>query len=123
MTRKRTGDPWMRSAECGRTLTGLTVNLLVREVAASLPFFTDVLGLKVVYRDPDFAALEFGSSVRMMLHADHAHDRFEPVGVRLAKPEKRGTGRGTQLQGPDPTQAQDRARLTGLTDNRPPQEC
>src|SRR5712691_502743 len=85
MTRKRTGDPWMPSTQYGRALTGLTVNLLVREVAASLPFFTEVLGLKVVYSDPDFAALEFGSSVRMMLHADHAYDRFEPEVVRLAK--------------------------------------
>src|SRR5712691_7581395 len=100
MTRKRTGDPWMPSTQYGRELAGLTVNLLVREVAASLPFFTEVLGLKVVYSDPDFAALEFGSSVRMMLHADHAYDRFEPEVVRLAKPDKRGTGAEIRIMGP-----------------------
>jgi len=121
MTRKRTGDPWMPSTEYGRTLTGLTVNLLVREVAASLPFFTDVLGLKVVYSDPDFAALEFGSSVRMMLHADHAYDRFEPEVVRLAKPDKRGTGAEIRIMGIDPDQAEARARERGFTVNVPAQ--
>ena len=58
MTRKRTGDPWMPAREFARTLTGLTVNLLVPSIEQSLPFVADVLGLKVLYSDPDFAAWE-----------------------------------------------------------------
>ena len=36
MTRKRTGQPWMSADAYGRTLTGLTVNLIVRDVAKTL---------------------------------------------------------------------------------------
>ena len=34
-------------------------NLLVRDVAAALPFHRDVLGAEVVYGDPDFAVLRW----------------------------------------------------------------
>src|SRR3990172_2216459 len=53
----RTRDPWMPAAEYGRSLRGLTLNLLVRNVAAALPFHREVLGASVVYADPDFAVL------------------------------------------------------------------
>ena len=111
----------MPSTQYGRTLTGLTVNLLVREIAPSLPFFTEVLGLKVVYSDPDFAALEFGSDVRMMLHADHAYDRFAPEVARLAEQGKRGTGAEIRIMGIDPDQVEARARELGFTVNVPAQ--
>ncbi len=55
--------------EYGRALTGLTINLLVRDVDASLHFQREVLGAKVLYSDSEFAALQgFGAS--WMLHAD-----------------------------------------------------
>ena len=111
----------MSPTEYGRTLAGLTVNLLVREVAPSLPFFTEVLGMKVVYSDPDFAALEYGSSVRMMLHADHAYDRFEPEMARLAEPGKRGAGAEIRIMGIDPDQVEARAREHGFSVNVPAQ--
>ena len=69
MTTKRTGTPWMTPTEYGRSLTGLSVNLVVRDVARSLPFYRDVLGMTVHYADLDFAALQIaGASVQ--LHAD-----------------------------------------------------
>jgi catechol 2,3-dioxygenase-like lactoylglutathione lyase family enzyme len=111
----------MPPTQYGRALTGLTVNLLVREVAPSLPFFTEVLGLKVVYSDPDFAALEYGSSIRMMLHADHAYDRFEAEMARLAEPGKRGAGAEIRIMGIDPDQVEARARERGFTVNVPAQ--
>ena len=37
MTTKRTGIPWMTPAEYGRTLAGLSMNLVVRDVARSDP--------------------------------------------------------------------------------------
>ncbi len=88
----------MSPPEYGRTLTGLTVNLIVRDVQASLPFYTEVLGLKALYSDPDFAALE-GGAVRMMLHGDHTYDRFEPEVARLAVAGKRGAGAEIRLEG------------------------
>lgn len=121
MTRLRTGDPWMPSTEYGRRLTGLTVNLLVSDIAASLPFYIDVLGLKALYSDPDFAALE-GDGVQMMLHADHAYDRFAPEIARLAEPAKRGTGAEIRIMGPDPDLVEARARERGFTVNVPAQD-
>jgi catechol 2,3-dioxygenase-like lactoylglutathione lyase family enzyme len=110
----------MPAPEYGRTLTGLTVNLLVRDVAASLPFYTEVLGLKALYKDPDFAALE-GGGVRMMLHADHTYDRFEPEVARLAAAGKRGTGAEIRISGLDPDAVEARARALGFTVNVPAQ--
>ena len=51
----RTGQPWMTGKEYGRTLRGLSLNILVHEIAAALVFQRDVLGVEVIYSDPDFA--------------------------------------------------------------------
>ena len=68
----RTGDPWMPAPVYGRSLAGLTINLLVREIEAALPFHLEVLGAEVVYSDPDFAVLRRGEA-EWMLHADHTY--------------------------------------------------
>ncbi len=99
MTRKRTGTPWMPAPEFARTLTGLTVNLLVRDVAASLPFYTEVLGLRSLYSDEDFAALEGPEGWHMMLHADHTLDHSPTETARLSEPGKRGTGAEIRVLG------------------------
>ena len=111
----------MSPPEYGRTLTGLTVNLIVRDVQASLPFYTEVLGLKALYSDPDFAALE-GGAVRMMLHGDHTYDRFETELARLAVAGKRGAGAEIRLEGLDPDEVEARARSAGFTVNVPAQD-
>jgi catechol 2,3-dioxygenase-like lactoylglutathione lyase family enzyme len=117
MTRKRTGDPWMPSAQYGRQLTGLSVNLIVRDIAASLPFYTDVLGLRPLYSDPDFAALEGGPSVKIMLHADHTLDHSPSETARLSALGKRGTGAEIRILGIDPDDVEARARARGVTVN------
>ena len=66
----RKNDPWMSAAEYGRGLRGLTINLLVRDVAAALRFQLEVLGAQAIYSDPDFAVLQHGEA-EWMLHADH----------------------------------------------------
>ena len=52
MTKRRTGDPWMPAPRYARTLEGLTVNLLVRDIAATLPFqlvdIPDLLSLQII---------------------------------------------------------------------------
>ena len=55
MTRKRTGTPWMTADAYGKTLAGLSLNLIVRDVATSVPFYRDVLGFTLHYSDPDMA--------------------------------------------------------------------
>src|SRR5919106_541184 len=56
----RTSDPWMPATQYSRSLQGLTLNLLVRDIAGALPFHREVLGAVVVYSDPDFAVLRHG---------------------------------------------------------------
>jgi catechol 2,3-dioxygenase-like lactoylglutathione lyase family enzyme len=119
MTRKRTGDPWMPAAQYATVLTGLTVNLLVFDIAASLPFYTEVLRLTDLYSDPDFAALEGGAGVRIMLHADHTLDHSPEETARLAASGKRGTGAEIRILGIDPDQVEARARERGFTVNVP----
>ena len=119
MTRKRTGVPWMPAPEFARTLSGLTVNLLVRSVAASLPFYTDVLGLNLLYCDEDFAALEGPGRWHMMLHADHTLDHSPMEIARLADLGKRGTGAEIRILGIDPDEVEARARARGFTVNVP----
>ena len=112
MTRKRTGEPWMPAYEYARLLKGLTMNLLVRDIAVALPFYTDVLGLRLLYSDPDFAALEGDDSIRITLHADHTYDG-QPEAGRLAEPGKRGTGAEIRLMGLDADEVERRARALG----------
>ena len=61
------GDPWMPASQYSHALQGLTLNLLVRDIARSLPFHREVLGAQVVYSDVDFAVLRHGE-VEWMLH-------------------------------------------------------
>ncbi|TMD89389.1 MAG: VOC family protein [Chloroflexi bacterium] len=117
MTRKRTGTPWMPAPEFARTLTGLTVNLLVRDVAGSLPFYTEVLELRLLYGDEDFAALEGPGGWHMMLHADHTLDHSPVETARLLEPGKRGTGAEIRILGLNPDEVEARARAHGFTVN------
>jgi catechol 2,3-dioxygenase-like lactoylglutathione lyase family enzyme len=103
----------MSAADYGRTLTGLSVNLIVRDVGRSVPFYVDVLELKRLYSDPDFAAFE-RSDVRIQLHADHTYESM-PWSARLAEHSKRGLGAEIRILGLDPDAAERRARAGGFT--------
>ena len=113
MTTKRTGTPWMAADAYGKTLTGLSLNLIVRDVTASVPFYRDVLGLTVHYADVDMAALQLGST-QIVLHADHTYDT-QPWAPRLAGTGKRGLGAEIRILGIDPDAAERRAREHGVT--------
>jgi catechol 2,3-dioxygenase-like lactoylglutathione lyase family enzyme len=110
----------MSADEYGRSLTGLTVNLLVGDVAASVAFQTRVLGADVVYQDPDFAVLR-GYDAEWMLHADHTYQDHPMMGA-VSGLECRGGGVELRLHGCDPDRAEAAARahdhpvLDGATD-------
>ena len=108
MTTKRTGTPWMTPAEYGRTLAGLSMNLIVRDIARSVPFYRDVLGFTVHYADVDFAALQLDGA-NVQLHADHTYDH-QPWAARLADGSTRGFGAEIRIMGIDPDGAERRAR-------------
>lgn len=103
----------MPATEFGRSLPPLSLNLIVREIAASLPFYRDVLGFEVLYSDPDFAALR-GRGTTLQLHADHTWEHM-PWAPRLAQPDKRGLGLEVRLFGVDPEATEAKARELGFT--------
>ena len=115
MTSKRTeAQKWsVSAADHGRSLTGLSLNLLVRDIERSLPFYTGVLGFTDLHHDPDFAALE-REGVRLMLHADHTY-AAQPWAPRLLEKGKRGFGAEIRILGIDPDAAEKRARAAGHT--------
>jgi uncharacterized glyoxalase superfamily protein PhnB len=120
MTKTRTGDAWMPAGDYGRSLPRFSVNLLVRDVARSVPFYRDVLGATVRYADGDFAALVL-QGVDFMLHADHTYDHH-PLYERLKAPGQRGTGAELRVLGIDPDAVEARARAAGATILQPAQD-
>ncbi len=96
----------------GRSLHGLTVNLLVHDLAASLTFQRDVLRAEVVYADPDIAVLR-GYGAEWMLHADHTYEGH-PLHREIAAVTARGTGIELRLHGCDPDAATAAARAAGF---------
>jgi catechol 2,3-dioxygenase-like lactoylglutathione lyase family enzyme len=103
----------------GKTLHGLSLNLIVRDVAKSLTFYRDVIGMTVHYSDADMAALQL-EATQIVLHADHTYDK-QPWATRLPDPGKRGLGVEIRIFGIDPDAAERRAaqhRATVLTGAR-----
>jgi catechol 2,3-dioxygenase-like lactoylglutathione lyase family enzyme len=109
----RTGNPWMPATQYSRSLQGLTLNLLVRDIARALPFYREVLGAQVVYSDPDFAVLRYGD-VEWMLHAEHTY-LDHPLRQLLSEHGRRGTGAELRLHGCQPDEAEAAARRLGFT--------
>ncbi len=93
----------MTAVDYGRTLAGLSLNFIVREIARSLPFYTEVLGFRVLYSDPDFAALE-RDGARVQLHADHTYEAM-PWAPALATNTPRGLGAELRILGLEPDEA------------------
>jgi catechol 2,3-dioxygenase-like lactoylglutathione lyase family enzyme len=103
----------MSAADYGRTLSGLSVNLIVRDLARSIPFYTGVLRMELLYSDEDFAAFE-RAGVRLQLHADHTYAQM-PWAMRLRESSPRGLGAEIRILGIDPDAAEQRARASGFT--------
>jgi len=119
--KERDGEPWMAADAYGRSLTGMGVNLLVREVARSVAFLTEVLALDLVYADADFAVLRYGNRAGggqegggqdVILHADHTYAEH-PLLALTGDGALRGAGVELRLYGIDPDAAEARARTRG----------
>ncbi len=116
------GEPWMAADAYGRSLRGLGVNLLVREIARSVAFLTEVLGLELVHADADFAVLRYGSQEEgseqeaggqdVILHADRTYAEH-PLLALTGDGALRGVGVELRLYGIDPDSAEARARARG----------
>ena len=109
--KKAQHPPWMPAPAYSATLSGLSLNLLVRDVAASAAFARSVLGADVVYEDEDFAVFRRPGS-EWMVHADHAY-LDHPLHGSLASDVERGVGAELRLYGLDPDAAEAAARAHG----------
>jgi catechol 2,3-dioxygenase-like lactoylglutathione lyase family enzyme len=111
VTKLRTGQPTLSAGDFGRSLTGVSLNLIVRDVARSLPFYRDLLGFTELYSDPDYAALD-RDGFKLQLHTDHTWQNM-PWHAELER-GRRGLGAELRLLGVDPDMAEARARELGF---------
>ena len=116
MVKKSTNQNIPDAAEYGRSLKrGLSVNLLVKDVEASVGFATHVLGAEAVYADEDFAILrQTESGAEWMVHADHTYSDHRLSGL-VRSVQGRGTGAEIRLYGLDPDRCEAKAREWGYT--------
>jgi len=108
-----TEPSWMPAPDYGRSLAGLGINLLVKEIEPALDFAREVLGATVVHSDPDFAVLRF-EAAEWMLHADHTYNDH-PLSGSLSEDLPRGIGAELRLHGRDPDDAEAIARKLGYS--------
>ena len=101
----------MSASQYGRSLRGLTINLIVRNMARMLEFQRLVLKAEIVYEDPDFAVFE-GYGAQWMAHADHTYDH-NPLEALLTLNQPRGGLVELRIHGCDPDRAERQARQRG----------
>ena len=109
--KKRQGEPWMSASNYGHTLHGLTINLIVRNMARMLEFQLHVLEAKTVYEDSDIVVFE-GYGAQWMAHADHTYDH-NPLEAILALNQPRGNLVELRVHGCDPDRAEKQAKQRG----------
>jgi catechol 2,3-dioxygenase-like lactoylglutathione lyase family enzyme len=110
-----TDNAFMSADEYGRSLKGLGINLLVRDVARSVAFARDVLGAAVAVADKDFAVLRHvtpRAAAEWMLHADGTY-HANPLLALLEDSAVRGLGIEIRLYDCDPDEAVRRAKAQG----------
>jgi uncharacterized glyoxalase superfamily protein PhnB len=122
MVKKRGADetPFMEAPAYGRSLAGLSINLLVRNVAQAVAFQCEVLGATRIYADADFAVLRWrapdaapgAAPAEWMLHADHTYGSH-PLLALTGDGAVRGAGAELRLHGCDPDAAVARATRRG----------
>ena len=98
-------------ADYGKALRSFGVNLLVRDVLASVDFQVTVLRVEQVYSNADFAIMRH-QGTEWMLHADHTYHANPLLGL-TSDGALRGVGCEFRLYGIDPDAAADRARAAG----------
>ena len=98
-------------ATFGRSLTGLGVNLLCRDVPGMAAFLEGCFGLSFHRLSPDFALARHGA-VLMQLHSDATFARH-PLHGLLPEAPPRGAGVQIYLFGIDPDLAVSRAEALG----------
>ncbi|KUJ78128.1 glyoxalase [Ruegeria marisrubri] len=97
----------------GRSLRGLGLNLLVRDVRAECAFLESVFGMNCHQVTEDFAIVTYGTQV-FQLHADGTYHSNPLLGL-LPETPPRGAGIEIRLYDTDPDVAESRAVEIGVT--------
>lgn len=87
----------------GRSLSGLGLNLLVRDVPRMVAFLSDVFGMTAHQPSRDFAILRYGGHV-FQLHSDPTFANH-PLAALLPEAGPRGAGIELRLYETDPDMA------------------
>lgn len=95
----------------GASLTGIGLNILVRDVPDEAAFLEEVFGMKGHQVTADFAIMTYHGQI-MQLHADHTYSENLLLGL-LPEAGPRGAGAEFRLYHTDPDAAADRARKRG----------
>ena len=90
----------VEAEEFGQALSGITVNLLCRDVLREVGFLRQVMGLQVFRTSRDFAIVTPGGAV-LQLHSDGSFARH-PLHALLPEAGPRGAGAEIRLHGIDP---------------------
>lgn len=109
--KKRVGDPFMPPPDFGRSLTGMMINIMVRDMEKAIAFHREVLGVDVIYSDPDISIVSWQGQ-KWMIHSDHTYDKH-PLTPYMAGVERRGVGAEFRLHGRDPDVAAEAAQKLG----------
>ena len=97
----------------GRSLRGIGLNLLVRDVPAEVAFLETVFAMKGHQVTQDFAIVTYGGQV-FQLHSDGTYAENPLLGLLPENPP-RGAGIEVRLYDTDPDAAAARAEAAGFT--------
>ena len=99
------------SGDFGRSLTGVGINILVRDVRAAAAKLVEIFDMKVFRLSADFAIVTYGKDV-FQLHSDGTFGSHPLLGL-LPEAGARGAGIELRLYDTDPDEAAMRAEAAG----------
>lgn len=106
------------ASDFGRSLRGMGVNLLVRDVKAQVTFLETVFGMTAHQTTADFAIMVYGDQV-FQIHSDGTYHSNPLLGL-LPETPPRGAGIELRLYDSDPEEACAKAEAAGGTILQPP---
>ena len=99
------------AGDFGRSLKGIGLNLLVRDVRGTAAFLTEVFAMQAHQPTEDFAIMTYGSQV-FQLHSDGTYHSHPLLGL-VPEAGARGGGIALYLFETDPDEAADKAEAVG----------
>lgn len=106
------------AADFGRSLSGLGLNLLVRDVPREARFLVEVFGMQAYRLSRDFAIISYHGQL-LQLHADGTY-HANPLLSLLPESGPRGGGAELRLFQSDPDEAAARVEAAGGMILQPP---